>query len=429
MRFFIEPSLASLAQYIPRFFTLVGEERWFKCVDQLNNAQLRSPFIRKIVSDYHWLEMALSYQSEILKHEGSLNVAHIDTPSRVALQFAGAVVEIHNRLGPRGRHTLEGRLIGATRAETGFAALFLELDLACRLMDAGYDVDFPDLEGTDQYDLVFRRGDVVCEIECKSLSADAGRKIHRKDFYRFMEAIRPALTHRVGHFDVLVVSLRDRLSSTLVDQRQLREDVIETLQGKAPSEIVRADYRLERNGFSERLPNLKFGDEQAVYKECTNAFGPNLHISGTSASDGGCLLVMRSEKEDDTSKPLLEAMRKASSQFSGNRPCFIAIQFQEIKPGELMLYHLRRRAGILSYALFGQYGGSHVNSTYFCGYGAVIQRGNLLATPGFSIPNPQPRFQISLDDAAPFLIGLTDEEYAIALGEPLPTANTSHLLF
>lgn len=429
MRFILESSLTSLAGYIPRFLALIGEERWFKRVNQLDEAQLRSPFLWKIVTDYHWLEMALSYQSEVLKHKGSLNIGLIDTASRVALQFAGTVVEIHSRLGPRGRHTLEGRLVSATRAETGFAALFLELDLACRLMDAGYDVDFPDLEGTGQYDLMFRRGDVACEIECKSLSADAGRKIHRKDFYRFMDAIRPALTDGTGYHDVLVVSLRDRLSSTLDDQRQLRKDVIDILQGGAPSKLVRTEYRLERNELAERLPNLEFGDEQAVYKECTNAFGPNLHVSGLSASDRGCLLVMRSEREDDTSKPLLEAMRKASSQFSGNNPSFIAIQFQEIKTADLMLPHLRRRAGILSYALFGHYGGSHINATYFCGYGAVIHRDNLLGTPAFSIPNPQPRFQISLGDAAPILMGLTDEEYALALGEPLPATNISHLSF
>ena len=427
MRFILDYSLTSLAGYIPRFFALIGEERWFKRVDQLDESQQRSPFLWKIVADYHWLEMALSYQSEVLRHGGSLNHALMDTPSRVALQFAGTVVEIHSRLGPRGRRTLEGRLVSATKAETGFAALFLELDLARRLMDAGYDVDFPDLEGTDQYDLMFRRGDVACEIECKSLSADAGRKIHRKDFYRFMEAIRPALTDRMESHDVLVVSLRDRFSSTLDDQRQLRKDVVDILQRGAPSQLVRAEYRLERNELAECLPNLKFCDEQEVLKECTNAFGQNLHVSGLSALDRGCLLVMRSEREDDTSKPLLEAMRKASSQFSGKNPSFIAVQFQEIKTADLMLPHLRRRAGILSYALFGHYGGSHINSTYFCGYGTVIHRDNLLGTPAFSIPNPQPRFQISLGDAAPILMGITDEEYVLALGEPLPEANISHL--
>lgn len=429
MHFSIDHDLPTLGGYIPRFLALVGEERWFKRMNQLDEEQLSSFFLWKIVADYHWLEMALSYQSEVLKHKGSLDSGLMDTASRVALQFAGAVVEIHNRLGPRGRRSLEGRLVGAIKAETGFAALYLELDLACRLMDSGYEVDFPDLEGTGQYDLMFRRGDVVCEVECKSLSADAGRKIHRKDFYRFMDAIRPALTERNGHRDVLVVTLRDRLSPTRDDQRLLKKDVIDILKGNASSELVRAKYRLERNEVEKRLPNLNFGDEQAAYKQCIDAFGPNLHVSGLEASGSGCVLVMRSEKEDDTSKPLLEAMRKASSQFSGSNPSFIAVQFQEVKLADLMLPRLRRRAGILSYALFGHYHGDHINSTYFCGYGAVVDRDGRVGTPAFSIPNPQPRFQLLPEDAATFLVGLTDTDYALALGEALPAPNISNLSF
>lgn len=429
MRFSVKFDRLTLAGHIPKFLALIGEERWFKRMNQLDEDQLNSPFLWKIVADYHWLEMALSYQGQVIKHQGSLDVGLMDATSRMALQFAGMAVEIHSRLGSRGRRTLEGRLLSAMKAETGFAALYLELDLACRLMNDGYEVDFPDLEGTGQYDLMFQRGDAICEVECKSLSADAGRKIHRKDFYRFMDSIRSALTEPTGHHDVLVVTLQDRLSPKIEDQRQLRKDVIDILQGSAPSKLVRAKYHLEREESAKRLPNLNFSDEQAVYKECINAFGPNLHVSGLAIPGNNCILVMRSKREDDTSRPLLEAMREASAQFSGKNPSFIAVQFQEIEPADLMLPHFRRRVGILSYALFGHYGEDHINSTYFCGYGAVVDRDGRIGTPAFSIANPQPRFLFRPEDAATFLAGLTDADYALALGESLPAPNISNLSF
>jgi hypothetical protein len=41
---------------------------------------------------------------------------------------------------------LKGRLRDSIKAKTGFAPLYLELDLAQRLMDGGYDVEFADME-------------------------------------------------------------------------------------------------------------------------------------------------------------------------------------------------------------------------------------------------------------------------------------------
>src|SRR3546814_6303710 len=40
----------------------------------------------------------------------------------------------------------------------------------------------------------------------------------------------------------------------------------------------------------------------------------------TTLFRSGCLIVMRSDRQDDPSKPKLEAMRKAASQFTGERP-------------------------------------------------------------------------------------------------------------
>lgn len=76
--------------------------------------------------------------------------------------------------------------------------------------------------------------------------------------------------------------------------------------------------------------------------------------------------------DGDPSKPLLEAMRKAASQLSGQRPGFIAIQDHGIAAADLMLPHVQRRAAILSLALYGRYGGSHVTATYVTAFGAVM---------------------------------------------------------
>ncbi len=422
-------NLNLLASYIDRFIALVGSDRWFKRAEQLDQEQRKSPFRWKIVADYHWLEMAISFQVDVLAKEGRLLPELTDELILAALNFAATTVGVHSLLSPKARQVLEGRLRDALKAETGFAPIYLELDLAQRLMDWGYDVEFSDMEGTAQFDLRFSRASFVGEVECKSLSADAGRQIHRKDFYRFMEAIAPELMAHTNlkRQEILVITLEGRLSPNTSSQAELLEAALSTLRNNVPAIIEGSHFKLERRLRTEVLANTPIHDQKALYKACGLAFGPNPHIAGGFTETEGCLVVMRSQREDDTSKPMLEAMRKAASQFSGNRPAFIAIQDHGIEAADLMLPHLRRRAGILSYALFGHYGAAHVNATYVTGFGAVFARNGEVGTPAFAVPNPAPRYPIDPSDAAPFLVSLSDADYADAIGAPLPAPNISYL--
>lgn len=132
---------------------------------------------------------------------------------------------------------------------------------------------------------------------------------------------------------------------------------------------------------------------------------------------------MRSKREHDSSKPLLEAMRKAASQLSGRRPGFIAIQDHGIAAADLMLPRVQRRAAILSLALFGRYGGSHVTAIYVTAFGAVILRNGVLGTPAVAVLNPEPRFPVSPADASSLLALMSDETYTRSTGPSSPESD------
>jgi hypothetical protein len=431
MRFECSSSLPWLARQLPRLLDLVGRDRWNKRANQLNLEQRSSPYLWKIVSDYHWLEMAISHQTDVLEKDGQLRADLVDPMTLAALHFASAVVEIHSKLPEAARRRLEGRLRDGLNAESGFAALYLEVDLALRLMTDGCDVRFPDLEGAANYDIEFSRDGFVGEVECKSLSADAGRRIHRKDFYRFIYSLAPSLEAHAAleRQEVLVITLRDRLSRNVSSQAELRRAAAFMLGANAPASTSRAGFRIDRRPYSECLGSAPLNDRHAIYQFCEQTFGSSPHVAGSLTETGGCFVVVRSEREEDTSEPWLEAMRKAATQFSGKRPSFIAVQFQDLAAPDLMLPHLRRRAGILSYALFGHYGASHVNATYVSGYAAVVARDGKLGAPAFAVPNPQPKYPLDPRQAAPFLEHVLDADYAAAIGAPLPAPNISNLEF
>ena len=381
-------------------------------------------YLWKIVSDYHWLEMAIGFQVDVLEKEQRLRPELIDPLIQAALNFAAIVVEVYPRLTPKGQRALDGRLRDALKAENGFAPVCVELDLAQRLMDAGYDVTFPDLDGTGQFDLMISRGAVTAEIECKSISADAGRQIHRKDFYRFMYAIQPALEAQLElrRKEVVLVTLKGRLSPNLAAQAPLRQVTRAFLIDGRQQTLTGDGFTLERFS-SDVLDGISLEDQKALYRSCTKTFGENVHVAGGFSEDGGCLLVMRSMEADDTSKSLLDALRKAASQFSRAGPSFIAVQEHGLEPTDLMLAHVRRRAGIISHALFRQYGARHVNAVCFSGFGAVVQRDGKIGTPGFAVPNPEPMFWVSRSEVPFFLSSVPDAEYADLIGAAPPTAS------
>jgi hypothetical protein len=51
----------------------------------------------------------------------------------------------------------------------------------------------------------------------------------------------------------------------------------------------------------------------------------------------------------------------------------------------------------------------------------------VVGTPGFAVLNPEPSFSISPTGAEPFLLHMSDQDYAAAIGKPLPAPKISSL--
>ncbi len=415
MRFMLATDLAGLAAYLPDFLALAETERWKKRAVQFARDVTESPFLAKIVTHYHWLELALSTQLTIYETVGHLVREEVDLRSLAALQFAGTVVEVHRRLSPVGQIALKGRIRDGLNADTGFAALHLEMQMAAFLLADGFSVEFPDLDGTGRYDIRFTKGETEGEVECKSLSTDGGRKIHRKDFYRFIDALGPGIGARAagGANEVLLVTVEDRLPADTPKQTALRAAAERILTQPGLDSLAGEFFTITRESYSKHLGSAPLSSEQEFYRACQNAFGDNCHVSGAMNEAGVCLIVVRSRREDDHSKPHLEALKKAASQFSRTRPGFIAVQFDDIGATDLTLPHVRRRAALLSNSLFHQCETAHVAAAYYCGYGTMHLAPEGVGSPAFSCWNP--RFSMPVD-GLPFRAGLSNSEFARLLG-------------
>jgi hypothetical protein len=430
MKLELHADVKTLKACLPEFLSLAGPDRWKKRAAQLASDLSRSPSLAKITLDHHWLELALSEQLVALEAGAPAKVG-LSLDALAAMEFAQMVVEIHRRLSPKGQNALLGRMRDSLKAESGFASLYLELGIARLLIGGGFDVESSDLEGLARYDLRFWNQRVEGEVECKSVSVDAGRKIHRKDFYRFIDALTPQIMARIesGASEVLVITLDDRLPSRMAQQLRLRAATKLMLENTNRGALQEDFFTIDRDDFSNRLAGSSYKDPEQFYRVCRSAYGENCHVSGAAGDSASCLIVMRSRREDDHSKPLLDALKKAALQFSTTRPGFIAVQFDDIAPSDLLSIHLRRRIGLLSYYLFHECPAQHVVATYFCIYGGLSASPKGIGAAAIAVPNPKTRFKVAPGDYPPFLLSIPDAEFARLLGAPLPTENLSYIPF
>jgi hypothetical protein len=86
--------------------------------------------------------------------------------------------------------------------ETVRSFLF-ELDIAINFFRRGHEVKFVDLQGIDTYDLSVSDGESELEVECKTKSADAGRKITRGNFYLLCDVLAADLVPLTESFALL----------------------------------------------------------------------------------------------------------------------------------------------------------------------------------------------------------------------------------
>jgi hypothetical protein len=311
----------------------------------------------------------------MILHEafGTLPSGRVSLRGLASLYFAQTVVEVTARLSERGKSSLEGRIRDALKSDVGFAPLYLEMEIARRLFETGFDVAFVDLEGKARFDLQFSSADTEGEVECKSLSVDAGRKIHQRDFYRFIDGIGPQLFERAatGANEVLFVFLDDRLPARTADQQALRKAAIELLQNP-DIEAAQGDFfSIRRDSYPEFARGCE-SKSTDVYRAWCDLYGENCHVSGATLDNGHSVVVMRSGREDDHSKPLLEALKTAAGQFSKTKPTFIAVQFDDISTADLLSPNIRRRTGLLSAHLFHH--DPSIAGIYFCVYGGLNRR-------------------------------------------------------
>jgi hypothetical protein len=102
---------------------------------------------------------------------------------------------------------------------------------------------------------------------------------------------------------------------------------------------------------------------------CTNPVPLVLNsYAGVNIEGMWNLVVVRSTREDDSSREALAARKKAAKQLPIHRPGIIALQYEEISVQDLRKPAFRRRLAILDAAIYRDERAAHVVGVYHCAF-------------------------------------------------------------
>jgi hypothetical protein len=197
---------------------------WQRRIDSLKAELKSNPIWERFLLERHGLELAFG---DVKRHLRTTN--RCPWPPRSAEEyylysFLAVAVRVHARLSPVGQARFAGAIRSGLEKEFGLGPLAYEMKVAALLVSAGFDIDFHDLESGGGYDFLATRETTQIEVECKHVSADIGRQIHRRRMYDLGGVLfRPKRQSQntVGRSCLVRVTLPGRLTSNKVDQEAL----------------------------------------------------------------------------------------------------------------------------------------------------------------------------------------------------------------
>lgn len=341
----VELSTGEIPEVLERFCALVGAQHWKRRVD-LIKAEVRG---NRLLKDhlFHENEMAFRLQEStgLVKKFGRFPVNQMDCRALYpCMAFAAQILSIADASESTQRAQLVRRVHGAFKNPDDMRALRLELLAATHFLRRGLDVQWPEMIGGGTMDLVIPElGPRGLEIECKSVSEDKGRKIHKREALDFCSLVAPKLNSlgkelRLGIAAVL--TLDGRMPGSFAERRNLAQSVAShVLAGSSYGQLNGANLRIHEFA-PELLGDVGEDGLPVIARDRIDS------ITGTTnrqalivgrKSGGAIVLVLQSAQDDSLLTYAFDTLSKsASNQLSKVRAGMFVVGLDGLESPSLM---------------------------------------------------------------------------------------------
>lgn len=341
-----------------RFLENTGRTNWEQKIKRLNSLpRFRSPSPNAYL-DYLANRNPLARHIETyltLEREGKLFWKHA-TPD---LMKACGSLKVINAIFHESSDAIVQKLKSILFDDETARAFLFDVDIAIHFFRRGYDVQFADLQGLETFDLLVSDGHSELEVECKTKSVDAGRKITRSKFSLLCDVLAadlPPLTESIAIF----FKCDGRLSGS------------QELFHAVAAEIKSWRIGLRENGQIESLRfeirKLASGLQVRTHEEAATAlaphWSPDAHYFVLSKAE---TLVIACESTDKNRvlKAIYEDLKHGAGQLSKTRPSMLACQLEDIEDEDWSELQEETGLAAMSGRLLGSSDRRHVNSVVY----------------------------------------------------------------
>ena len=251
--------------------------------------------------------------------------------------YAANAVDTLESLTPEGRESLLTMLRAALVEEECLVSPFHLLRTAAMQRARGFDIYYAAFEDKSApFDLLIARGGAEAEIACDIFSAEDGRGVHRGAWFRLMDRVDPELqTWLRAHPG------RYLLKMTL--PKGLRTGTDENLLGQLHTRITTM-LQTRTNADGDEAAMLRLdplmlaaaqADELGLMPRLRQEFGPEAHLSVTTAGGGIFVMAARAGTENEVATAVRRRLAiVAPTRLTGTRPGILALFIEDTDRAE-----------------------------------------------------------------------------------------------
>ncbi|MCW8085343.1 hypothetical protein [Sabulicella glaciei] len=316
---------ASEGASLDAFLPLAGSERWRARMAELAARMRSGTLAARAAQRRHALELTLA----------RLSARRPATPAEQRLAaLAGEAVALDAALEEEPRRRLRAMIQGGLEGAGTLVPLLHLLRTAATFRARGFEVRHDGLLFGASYDLLVRREHAVAEVACETLSAEAGRPVHKGVFAALVDRVNPELqTWLAAHPGRYVLKMT------------LPEGLAEPGGIAALHERIAAMLATEKRHHSEadvllKLDPLVLAGAQAagaLPERLRQQFGAEAHLAVTGDAQSGSVLVMaaRAGQGNEVAAAAARHLRDAAwTRLTGRQPGILSLFLDDLDGAE-----------------------------------------------------------------------------------------------
>jgi hypothetical protein len=361
MRFSPDAQQRDIEDAYPRFIGLVGLSNWNRRLQRIEKWRLQDPLYQAFLVERYGPELAFEEIQAFSRSRGRLPFPPTPIHHNRLCNLALTVTRVYEHLSGAARARLIGYVRTCLTLEYGLGPVIFEMQVIAHLMRQGFDVVLNDLENGGGFDFLATRGGSEIEIECKHISADVGRQIHKRKLLDLGTRLRPAVEAQLaidGEMILLDAVLPGRLVSTTREQDAIIDAVTACITQNAAVERPKCAVNISRHPIDRSHPILSSTADRTL-DELIAVFGPLADLNHRSVffiirpGRGICAIQIRSSRRDLVISRIIEHLKDdAERQFTKNRPALLCAHFADLTAEQLQgLNALPREQNLLNHAV------------------------------------------------------------------------------